>query len=69
MVQQLNNTQIAINTLLNKLNDSLPQIRAKAAEALGKIGNSSLADTLVSHLIGENDLNVRLNLIRPQFLI
>ena len=50
MVQQLNNTQIAINTLLNKLNDSLPQIRAKAAEALGKIGNSSLADTLVSQV-------------------
>ncbi|MEG3435998.1 HEAT repeat domain-containing protein [Pannus brasiliensis CCIBt3594] len=64
MIQQLPNTQIAIDTLSKKLNDSIPQIRAKAAEALGKIGAHRVADTLISHLQQENDSDVRLSIIR-----
>jgi hypothetical protein len=38
MIQQLNPTQLIFHTLSHKLDDDLPQIRAKAAESLGKIG-------------------------------
>ncbi|MEB3310210.1 MAG: hypothetical protein VKJ02_08250 [Snowella sp.] len=43
MVQQLNPTQLVVHTLSNKLDDSNPQIPAKAAESLGKIGDNNLS--------------------------
>ena len=63
MIQQLHHTQIAINAISKKLDDSVPEIRAKAAEALGKIGDMNVVGILVGHLQSENDINVKLNII------
>ena len=63
MIEQLHHTQMALKALSGKLNDSVPEIRAKAAEALGKIGDIAAVDTLVNHLLSESDLKVQLNLI------
>lgn len=64
MIQQLHLTQIAIDTLSQKLDDSISQIRAKAAESLGKIGDNTAVDTLNYHLTIESDLMARQNIIQ-----
>ncbi|MEB3310208.1 MAG: HEAT repeat domain-containing protein [Snowella sp.] len=64
MVQQLNPTQLVVHTLSNKLDDSSPQIRAKAAESLGKIGDRMATDTLLNHLHEETDLETRRTIIQ-----
>jgi HEAT repeat protein len=56
-------TQMAINAIVEKLSDSIPEIRAKAAEALGKFGDINTVDTLINCLEIEKDINVRLSII------
>ncbi len=43
-------TQMAIEALSDKLNDSIPEIRAKAAESLGKMGDGVPISALINRL-------------------
>jgi HEAT repeat protein len=54
---------MAIEALSDKLNDSIPEIRAKAAESLGKMGDSVPISALINRLLVEENQQVRLNLI------
>jgi HEAT repeat protein len=64
MIQQLNPTQLIFDTLSHKLDDDLPQIRAKAAESLGKIGDRIAVETLINHLLNETDLETQRTIIK-----
>ncbi|MFM7355071.1 MAG: HEAT repeat domain-containing protein, partial [Microcystis aeruginosa] len=64
MIQTPSYTQIAISAIAKKLDDNHPEIRAKAAESLGKIGNNTAVDSLIHHLIIESDLATRQNIIQ-----
>ena len=54
MIQQLNPTQLIFHTLSHKLDDDLPQIRAKAAESLGKIGTEKALSYLLQSLTDQD---------------
>jgi HEAT repeat protein len=48
----------------NKPDDDFPQIRAKAAESLGKISDRIAVETLINHLLNETDLETRQTIIQ-----
>ena len=56
-------TQTIINALSTQIGDQNPDIRAKAAETLGKVGGESELQILIDHINNEN-AGVRLNIIQ-----
>jgi HEAT repeat protein len=55
MIQQLTTTELIGKTLTQKLNDPDRQVRAKAAETLGKLGNPLWANAILQQFHTETD--------------
>jgi HEAT repeat protein len=56
-------TQMAIDAIVEKLSDPVPEIRAKAAEVLGKFKDINIVDKLISCLEIEKNTDVKLSII------
>ncbi|MDJ0599375.1 MAG: HEAT repeat domain-containing protein [Crocosphaera sp.] len=59
----LEHTQTIINALSIQLEDKNPDIRAKSAEALGKVSSELALQVLIAHIHNQN-AGVRLNIIQ-----